>query len=140
MSKKLIVNKGYTLEVVSWENDGDHYSTISITYDSKEKAIAMAKLYKTVFASCENGDGGIGNSSNSNESQPIILKYIKNNPEILSESSIDLNKADDNDIIDCFNDITGSVMNYSDFYNYRVCQSATITFSPEDIMVKKIEF
>jgi hypothetical protein len=35
---KKIINKGYTLTVVSWENDADNYKTISKTVQTKEES------------------------------------------------------------------------------------------------------
>ena len=39
-----VVNKGYTLSVTSWENDGDNYKTESKTFDTKEEAIKVVKM------------------------------------------------------------------------------------------------
>lgn len=81
---KKIVNKGYTVEVKSWENDGDNYQTKSQTYDTKEEALAIKSLCLSVFKSHHNGDTGIGNMSDYEDPNPIIVEYIVHNPEILN--------------------------------------------------------
>ena len=40
MSKELVVEEGYTIKVVSWENDGDHYSTKTYTVMTEDEAKA----------------------------------------------------------------------------------------------------
>ena len=84
MNKKKVVSKGYTVEVVSWENDGDNYKTETHTYESKEEALTIKKMCEILFRSCNNGDGGIGNMTDYNSPKPIITEYIIQNPEILN--------------------------------------------------------
>jgi len=82
MSKK-VISKGYTVEVTSWENDGDNYKTKSATYDTKEEALAVKAMCLSLFNSCNNGDGGIGNMCEGEDPTPIIVEYIVQHPEIL---------------------------------------------------------
>ena len=84
MSKKLIVNKGYRLEVTSWENDGDDYRTLNMTFDTKEEALAVVKMAKVVWKSSNNG--GIGNlmEDEDSEGERIICDYLAENPELLA--------------------------------------------------------
>tara|TARA_E500000081_G_C6064130_1_gene319745 strand:- start:163 stop:693 length:531 start_codon:yes stop_codon:yes gene_type:complete len=86
MSKK-VISKGYTVEVTSWENDGDNYKTKSVTYDTKEEALAVKALCLSVFNSCNNGDAGIGNMCEDEDPTPIIVEYVVQHPEILAFSN-----------------------------------------------------
>ena len=86
MSKK-VISKGYTVEVTSWENDGDNYKTKSATYDTKEEALAVKALCLSVFNSCNNGDAGIGNMCEDEDPTPIIVEYVVQHPEILAFSN-----------------------------------------------------
>ena len=62
MSDKLVVKKGYTIEVTSWENDGDNYKTKTLTVDDKEQSIAILDMCKNLFTSHHDTDNtGIGN-------------------------------------------------------------------------------
>ncbi len=54
--KELIVSKGYTLTVSSWENDGDYSDTNEKTYENKEDAIAMARLLTNCISGIANDD------------------------------------------------------------------------------------
>lgn len=87
--KKLIIKKGYTVEVVSWENDGDNYKTKSQTYSTKEEALLVKKMCNTLFKSSNNGEAGIGNLMDTDEEQakPIIIEYLSKNPEIFEFSN-----------------------------------------------------
>ena len=73
---KKVINKGYTITVVSWENDGDNYKTKSITVETIEEARVIHKICKELFMLYD-----VGNSMN-NEAKPIIKEYLQYNPEI----------------------------------------------------------
>jgi hypothetical protein len=80
-----VVNKGYTLEVTSWENDGDNYKTKSLSFESKEEALAIRNMCLTLFKSSSNGEAGIGNS-NEDESEMAeytIIQYVSKNIDII---------------------------------------------------------
>ena len=58
--KKKVINKGYTLEVESFENDGDNYATNKVTYETSKLAISVARMCEELF----NSDvDGVGNST-----------------------------------------------------------------------------
>ena len=59
-NKKLIVKKGYTLSVVSWENDADNYNTKTMTVETVEEAEAFYKLMQ--LCKSKNNGGLLGNS------------------------------------------------------------------------------
>jgi len=119
MSKKTIAKKGYTIEVMSWENDGDHYRTQSMTVDDKEEALKIKEICQTLFKSCCNREGGIGNAMGG-ECEHVIEEFIEENPEMNLTEDYIKNLADE-------------LMGYSEDYDYRVCESVTVTYLPEDV-------
>lgn len=126
MSKKLVIEKGYTIEVTSWENDGDNYNTESITVETLEEARKIYRVCNELFKSCNNGEGGIGNSMGG-ECEEVIEEYIKNNPELnLTEDEI--------------SDLSYDLMGSSEYYDFRVCESVSVTYSPGDIYLEEIKF
>ena len=88
--RKKIIDKGYTVEVVSWENDGDNYRTEKETYSDKEEALAVKHLCENLFLSSNNGEGGIGNLMDDEYTQAhsIIVEYFINNPTLLKLNEI----------------------------------------------------
>jgi hypothetical protein len=124
MGRELIAMKGYTIRVVSWENDGDNYKTEYLTVDSKEEALKIQRVCRELFCSCNNGQGGIGNSMDG-EGDATIKEYIESNPDLeLTADYIDYLK---DELVGC-----------TEFYDCRVCESATITYLEEDIYAKVI--
>ncbi len=119
-----IASKGYTVEVVSWENDGDNYRTKSITVDNKDEALKIKQICQTLFKSCNNGEGGIGNSMDG-ECEDIIEDYIEDNPEM-------------NLTQDYIEHLANKLMGYSDFYDYRVCEQVNVYFLAEDVFAEKL--
>jgi len=123
MNKELIIQKGYTLTVTSWENDGDNYKTESINVNTIEKAKRIHKICTELFHS---EDGGIGNSMGG-ECEEVIKEYIENNPELnLTKDEIE--------------ELSYELMGGSEYYDHRVYESVIVTYSPEDIYLEKIEF
>jgi len=117
--KKVVVNKGYTLEVVSWENDSDSYKTKYKTVSTETEARAIVKICKELFEV-------LGNSMDG-EWDSIIEEYIKENPELELTRDKIYNLAYD-------------LMVGPEWYDFRVCESVTVTFSPENIEVEVITF
>ena len=126
INKIKVVEKGYTITVVSWENDGDYYQTNTMTVQTEEEARKIAKLCNELFISCNNGEGGIGNTCDDEdeEANETIDNYIENNPEL---------GLTRDEIIELDYELCGS----SECYIYRVCESVTVTYSPEDIYLEK---
>lgn len=131
-----VVNKGYTLTVVSWENDADNYNTKSVTYDTKEEALLIAKMCKELFVSRNSNKGGIGNTHEGSEeiAKQKILEYVEDNSEINKEFL-----TQDDDIVDYIMEINYDLLGSSEWYYSRVFESATLTYSPEHIFVEQIE-
>jgi len=124
IKKKLFLKKGYTIEVVSWENDGDNYRTKRKTIELKEDALIIYKICKELFMDGCNNQASIGNSMDG-EANSIISEYIEKNPELL------LTK-------DKINNLGYELMGGSEYYDFRVCESVEIVYSPEDILLEII--
>lgn len=120
-----VANKGYTISVVSWENDGDNYKTKSVTVWDKDEALKIKKICEELFVSRNNGAGGIGNSMDG-ECDWLIDEYIEENPEM---------KLTKNYIKTLASDLLG----YSECYDYRVCESVTVTHLEDDIYAEIIK-
>jgi hypothetical protein len=125
MKKIKIASKGYTIEVTSWENDGDNYKTESMVVDSKEEALKIKKICEELFVSCNNGEGGIGNSMDG-ECEHVIDEYIEEHPEMNLEK-------------DYIENLASELLGYSEYYDYRVCESVTITYLEEDVYAQSIK-
>jgi hypothetical protein len=126
MNKELVIEKGYTLTVTSWENDGDNYRTESMTVETLEEARRIYRVCTELFKSCNKSECGIGNSM-SGECEDVIEEYIKDNPELnLDEDTI--------------SNLAYELMGSSEYYDYRVCESVSVTYSPKDIYLETIEF
>lgn len=136
---KKIINKGYTLTVVSWENDGDNYRTKSMTVDTKEQAQAIHKMCTTLFLS--RNKGGIGNlmSDDYSEAEELIVPFMKNNLCLLEKYDVPYD-ADNKTLINICNEYNYALMGGSECYYSRVCESCTVTYSPEDIFLEEITF
>lgn len=133
MSKVKVVAKGYTLEVVSWENDGDYYKTIRKTVQTREEAKRIKHFLLPLFTSANGKRGGIGNTS-SGEGEKKILQYYKKNKKLFPE----LEGNDEDNALDYFTDLAIEMLGSSEWYTYRVCESVTITYSSKDIYVDKV--
>ena len=133
-----VINKGYTLSVTSWENDGDNYKTETQTYDSKEEAIKMAKMCKELFVSCNSKIKGIGNTNEGDEeeAEETILEWLEKNPTFFENQA----NLDDEELINKIMNLNCNLMGSSEYYYSRVFASALITYSPEDIFLEEIKF
>lgn len=136
--KKLIIEKGYTITVTSWENDGDDYNTLSKTVNTKEEA---RKLYKIYTELCKSEV--IGNSMDG-ESTQTIINYVNNNKELFLDIDWDIiNSKDEDDaqdyLMDYFHELL-DLLGSSEYYDFRVCESCIVNYSPEDIYLEKIIF
>lgn len=133
----MIIKKGYTITVDSWENDGDYPSTKSINIDDEKKAKDIAKMCKRLFCSSNNDEGGIGNSFHDEDPESTILKYMKKNPNFFKDQS----KMSDEDIIEKVMEINSKLLGFSnEGYYSRVVEDVKISYSPTDIKLKDIKF
>jgi len=132
---KKVISKGYTLEVTSWENDGDNNRTQHKTVDTIEEAKRLHTICTTLFKSRSYREGGIGNSMDG-EGYNTILKYVEKNKDLFPE----LEGEDDDFIIDHILHLAHELMGGSEYYDCRVCQSVIVTYSPEDVYLEEIKF
>ena len=123
-----VVDKGYTLKVSSWENDGDYNRTKTHVVYNIEDAKLMYKLCTELFTS-----EGVGNSMD-NEDDSIINEYIQNNIDLFS------NFSPETDLLDLIYELGYELMGGSEYYDFRVCESCIITYSAEDIFSEEITF
>jgi hypothetical protein len=142
MAKKLVVKKGYTVEVVSWENDGDHYSTMSKTYDTAEKALCVKKLCNELFSCYHSGaEIGIGNICDDYEmARDRTLVYLKKNLNVLKlfATRADIELKDEETLVQIVMNINFDLLGGSDVYNSRICERCEVSYSAEDIHVEVI--
>lgn len=135
MATKKIISKGYILEVVSWENDGDYYRTKTITVKKKEKALALYTLCTTLFNN--NSSYGIGNNCEiSSKDKERIKNFFSKNKQLFPKLDIE----DTEQLIDYCMDKAYDLMGSSEYYSIRVCESCTVFYSPEDIYLEEIIF
>jgi hypothetical protein len=138
----LVIKKGYTLTVTSWENDGDNYRTKTYTVGTLEEAEKLFKICSVLFKSCNNGEGGIGNSVDG-EGEQTIIDFIEDNsgffPDIVKpnepNSEYWLARATDE-----ISNIAYMLMGSSEDYDFRVCESVTCFYSPDEIHRDEIKF
>jgi hypothetical protein len=119
-----IASKGYTIEVRSWENDGDNYRTERITVDTLHEAKKIRFLCEKLF-SCE-GDTeySVGNTMEG-EGHERVKSFITNHPEWnFTEAYI--------------SKMSWELLGGSEFYDYRVCESVTVTYLACDIFAEEI--
>lgn len=146
MNKQLVISKGYTLEVRSWENDGDHGSTHKMTVQSKE----LAKTIYDLMQLCRSknnprkGQVGLGNTCDefSESQKEAIINFFKENPILVKEYFEEDPESitDESDYIDMFYEIAGTILGSSEYYACRVMESCKVTYSTEDIYLEIIEF
>tara|TARA_R110000822_G_scaffold178776_1_gene318694 strand:- start:356 stop:844 length:489 start_codon:yes stop_codon:yes gene_type:complete len=159
MNKELLYKKGLLLKIVSWENDGDFYKTIEYNVDSIEEAKAIKVICETVFQSCNNGDGGVGNSSDEEDEKETIIGHFLDNKESFKqlmclknyetviknvEFDADQEFIDDEATVELLygfiNDLSYELMSGSEEgYNFRICESVTLYDIKEDVHLDKTE-
>ena len=139
MNKKLIREKGYTLVVESWENDGDDYETHLFKANSKEEALALKEMCETLFVAYHDSSKGLSNDckdSLSKKDKEIILEFVKENP-IVIERFLKDEKPSDEKIIKSFQILSWKLLGGSEYYTFRVCDSCSIEYAAEDIFVEE---
>lgn len=135
------IKKGYTLTCTSWENDGDNYRTKSMTVQNKDYAQAIKAMCESVFKSCNNGDGGIGNCNDecgNGTTTNIILDFVNKWPIVKEQMESD--NPTDEEIVDFVMELNGELMGYSEWYYSRISESCIVTYSSTDIAVEEVKF
>ena len=139
---KKVISKGYTLEVVSWENDGDNYKTKCQVFDTKEEALAVKNLCENIFLSSNNNiEGGIGNlmEDEGAEAKLIIMHYLANNTYLIKDiESFETNESYEDECIDLVMDYNYNLMGSSEYYYSRVLDSYSLYYSKEDVFLEEV--
>lgn len=136
MNKTKVISKGYTIETVSWENDGDNYQTKRLTVETKEEALAIKDLCDNLFI-----NGVVGNAyCYSLEDYEKCYDICKNH--LLSSSYFSKTVKDGMESEEMYDELL-SGLNYnllgsSEYYFSRVCESVKIFYSPEDIFLEEV--
>jgi hypothetical protein len=126
---KKVVNKGYTLSVVSWENDGDNYNTQTKTVETLQEAKVWYNMMQLCMSTLSN------TSEFATKQKEIIINFMKENHKVLLPKEEYIS-----DLIYAFTDLSGQLLGYSEYYQCRVCESCTVTYSEKDIFVEEIKF
>jgi hypothetical protein len=133
---KRIAERGYTIEVTSWEDDGDNYATKRIVVQDKEYAVAILQMCKDIFVSRKDGEGegGIGNMMDNEyeDGQEVILEYVADKP-IIKGNEIDLDSVITKVMI-----INYDLMGSCELYFSRVFERGCIYYSDKDIYLDEI--
>lgn len=133
-NQHLILPKGYTLSVTSWENDGDYYNTEDYTVDSKD----IAKELLDFCNLCKSGSNNkttIGNGY-ANSRQALIVEFFKQHQLLSEYLEIDVNDKDS--IMDAFYELTCELFGSSEYYDCRAFSDATVIYSPVDVYAEKV--
>lgn len=129
------IKAGYKIEVTSWENDGDNYSTKSKEGLTKEQT----QLY---FDICNLMSGDFGNMYDPYESETealnaaasvILLKHI-------DVTSLLYPNTDFTDLEECneiFSDIHYELFGGSEFYT-RQLESMSVTYVPYELVLEDV--
>lgn len=159
---KKIVEKGYTLEVTSWENDGDNYRTLFKTYETQEEALTICNLLKNLLTSCSwEKAGGIANQHElddrnytfwaiynymkeipyfQKELLELQRKYYKGAPELIDDED-EITEPRNVDYIDYmisyFRQLVWDLVHGGEFA-IRYAESISLTYSPKDIFAQEI--
>lgn len=137
MAKEKILTKGYTLKIISWENDGDNRRTIEYHTEDLEKAKSIKHMCDYLFGACyheTNSNYGIGNSSCESDYEYRLNRYVEDYPELFITEKGEITKYP----YDWASDWAWELMRGSEYYDFRVCESCIILYSPEDIYVKLV--
>ena len=108
-NKHLIVPKGYTLSITSWENDGDYYATNDYTVDNKGLAKEILD-FCNLCASGSNNTTTVGNGYVYSR-QNLIVEFFKQHKLLADHLHVNLN--DEVSIMDAFYDLTYNIFGTS---------------------------
>ena len=140
---KKVIEKGYTLTVVSWENDGDYYSTHSKTVQTLEEA----KVWWEMMQLCKSHSGpediiDLGNSHGGFNKNQIEMAsdFIKKHHKILLVPDDNIEEYNNAELSYWFCDLAGELLGRSEDYACRVAESCVITYSNEDVYLEEIKF
>lgn len=131
----IIAEKGYTLSVDSWENDGDFNNTIQTIFQDKETAILSTRILNELISFISNDD-------DSHEEE--IVDYLSKNPEMNKiVFGDDIPDSDDEEYSEtaseCMRDFAGKFLGWSEYYSYRVPSTITLYYVPQTVEAEEIK-
>lgn len=102
-----MIKTGYLIQITTWENDADNYSTKSYDGLTYNKCLFMAELCK-LFASRYSGLKGFGNSETSNSKvyeayRQLLVNFEKEHGQV----PVSFDEIEDDYISDALYDIIG---------------------------------
>ena len=122
-NKKKVISRGYTFEAKSWENDGDNYKTKHHTVELESEARLISRLCKELFPKLGNTMDG--------EGYRILKRFISDNTEMF-ESIVSPESY--------VRDLSYELMGGSEWYDFRVLENFTITYSEHDVFLTEVKF
>lgn len=131
-SKLKIINKGYTITVDSYENDGDNHQSHSLTVDTMNDVKTIDSFLKL----CEK----IGNAYEDFEKGdlPKIEKFVKEHPDLLYFA--DQYLEDPYDHREIFLNVAYQLVGCSsDDYILRYPEKWTIVYSDKNVYLEEIK-
>lgn len=137
---KLIAQKGYTITVKSWENDGDNDQTKKFVVETLDEVKRLHLVFKHLCPSRNNSESGyaIGNTYDpSRKTYDLIIKFCDDfcdfselEKEYEGEDEEVLNGIKIEKLMGVVEKLLG---NSSDDFYCRVGESFKVTYSPKDI-------
>ena len=135
------INKGYTLTVKSWENDGDYPQTKTKTVATLEEA----KVWYDMMQLCQSESYTtktniyLGNSYDhfDLEQRDVIINFLKENINVLCDEIIG---NDEDSLIELFCELSSELLGSSEYYMCRAMESCVVTYSPVDVIPQIITF
>jgi hypothetical protein len=141
MTKVLLLSKGWTFEVTTWENDGDNYNTKRYTVNTEEEARAVLDLLELF-----KNDDDVNNLYEPVDEElgylaVVFFEWARRHPTFFSTiSKKPVEEFNEEQIVDLVVSGIGykmSLSGNSDFYT-RVVESYKIFHAEEDIFVEEV--
>lgn len=130
--KEVILKAGYTLKIVSWENDADFYNTITYHVEDRAWAIVLKHICENLLRSRYSSEYGVGNTNLSDSfSTARIEKYVEDygTPDGVSGE----------EFFDWLHDLSYDLVGSSyESDCIRVCESCKVLYTPVDIEVETL--
>ena len=123
-NKKLVVNKGYTLHTIA-----DDYITKTWVTEDKDVAVAICKMFKDIFGINKDSIAQLSPGQEEDAWQ-IIQNYLENNKVFVDQEEVDMEVLQEMVV-----EINEELLGVSETKLSKICLSATVTYSPEDIYV-----
>lgn len=123
-----MIQKGYTLHITSWENDGDNYQLNQLTVETLDEVKKLHIVCTELLASENSSPTGVGNSSDYSGFSRLI-DFAEKYPQYFP----DCDGLSNDELFEYFQALTYPLVGESDFYDFRVCESIQITYSPDNV-------